>query len=49
VLGLFHAVPGARAYRRLLATEAVRPAAGAEVLARALDLVAEDVGASVAA
>ena len=34
VLGLFHAVPGARAFRRHLATEAVKPGAGAEVLAR---------------
>ena len=41
VLGLFHAVPGARAYRRLLATEAVRPGAGAEIFVRALDLITE--------
>jgi tRNA-dihydrouridine synthase A len=37
--GLFQAVPGARAFRRHLATEAVRPGAGPEVLARALALV----------
>jgi tRNA-dihydrouridine synthase A len=41
VLGLFHAVPGARAFRRHLATEAVKPNAGARVmldaLARVLD------------
>ena len=29
VLGLFHGVPGARAFRRHLATEAVKPGAGA--------------------
>jgi tRNA-dihydrouridine synthase A len=37
--GLFHAVPGARAYRRHLATAAVKPAACADVLAEALALV----------
>jgi tRNA-dihydrouridine synthase A len=36
VLGLFRAVPGARAFRRHLATEAVKPAAGAAVMADAL-------------
>src|SRR5450830_1487571 len=36
VLGLFHAVPGARAFRRHLATEAVKPDAGASVMAAAL-------------
>ena len=39
VLGLFRAVPGARAFRRHLATEAVKPGAGAAVLAEALALV----------
>ena len=39
VLGLFHAVPGARAFRRHLATEAVKPGAGASVMADALALV----------
>jgi tRNA-dihydrouridine synthase A len=39
VLGLFRAVPGARAFRRRLATEAVKPGAGAEVMAGALALV----------
>lgn len=43
MLGLFRAVPGARAFRRHLATEAVRPAAGARVLVEALDLVREGV------
>jgi tRNA-dihydrouridine synthase A len=41
VLGLFHAVPGARAFRRMLATEAVRPGAGVDVFVRALDLITE--------
>jgi tRNA-dihydrouridine synthase A len=37
--GLFQAMPGARAYRRHLATAAVKPVACAEVLAEALALV----------
>ena len=37
--GLFHAVPGARAFRRHLATAAVKPAACATVLAEALAMV----------
>src|SRR5262245_26269952 len=41
VLGLFHGVPGARAFRRHLAIEAVKPGAGAEVLRQALALVAD--------
>ena len=39
VLGLFRAVPGARAFRRHLATEAVKPGAGAAVMADALALI----------
>ncbi len=39
MLGLFRAVPGARAFRRHLATEAVKPGAGAAVMADALALV----------
>jgi tRNA-dihydrouridine synthase A len=39
--GLFHAVPGARAFRRHLATAAVKPGACAEVLAEALALVVD--------
>jgi tRNA-dihydrouridine synthase A len=46
MLGLFHAVPGARAFRRHLSTHAVRPGAGAEVLLDALSHVA-DAPASV--
>ncbi len=39
--GLFHAIPGARAYRRHLATQAVKPGACAAVLAEALALVVD--------
>jgi tRNA-dihydrouridine synthase A len=39
LLGLFHAVPGARAFRRHLATEGVKPGAGPQVLRDALALV----------
>ena len=39
VLGLFRAVPGARAFRRHLATEAIKPGAGGAVMADALALV----------
>jgi tRNA-dihydrouridine synthase A len=38
-LGLFHAVPGARAFRRHLSTQAVKAGAGATVMADALALV----------
>jgi tRNA-dihydrouridine synthase A len=36
MLGLFHGAPGARAWRRILTTEAIRPGAGVEVVERAL-------------
>ena len=36
VLGLFQGIPGARAFRRHLATEAIKPRAGTSVLADAL-------------
>ena len=39
LLGLFRGRPGARSFRRHLATEAVKPAAGAEVLRQALRMV----------
>jgi tRNA-dihydrouridine synthase A len=39
VLGLFHAVPGARAFRRHIAIEAVKPDAGMAVLRDALAMV----------
>jgi tRNA-dihydrouridine synthase A len=41
MLGLFTGVPGARAFRRHLATAAVRPGAGVEVLREALSLIAD--------
>jgi tRNA-dihydrouridine synthase A len=44
LLGLFHAVPGARAFRRHLATEAVKPGAGAQVLRDAFTLVLDRRG-----
>jgi tRNA-dihydrouridine synthase A len=50
--GLFHGIPGARAFRRHLATEAVKPGAGADVLVEALKLVRhapDDVSDSAAA
>ena len=40
MLGLFQGVPGARAFRRLLASEARRPGAGPEVLDAALACIA---------
>jgi tRNA-dihydrouridine synthase A len=49
VLGLFHAVPGARAFRRVLATQAVKPDADAALFARALDLLPEHAARSEAA
>jgi tRNA-dihydrouridine synthase A len=47
--GLFHAVPGARAYRRYLATEAVKPGADASTFAAALALVSDAEPAESAA
>ncbi len=41
VLGLFRAVPGARAFRRHLAIEAVKPGASAAVMADALALLVD--------
>ncbi len=43
MLGLFVGMPGARAWRRHLATEAVKRGAGSEVLRDALKLVSRDV------
>ncbi len=40
VVGLFHRVPGARAFRRHLSIASVKPGAGAEVLRDALSLIA---------
>ena len=39
MLGLFHGWPGARNWRRILTTEAIRPGAGVEVIERALAAV----------
>lgn len=39
MLGLMHGRPGARAFRRILTVEGVRPAAGLEVLDRAVEAV----------
>jgi len=47
ILGLFHAVPGARAFRRQIATEAVKPGANARVIADALAQVL-DTGSNLA-
>jgi len=44
MLGLFRGVPGARAFRRHLATYAVKPGAGTDVLVEALALIGERVG-----
>jgi tRNA-dihydrouridine synthase A len=41
MLGLFRGVPGARAFRRHLATEAVKPGAGVAVLTEALAMVVD--------
>ncbi len=49
LVGAFHGVPGARAFRRHLAEHGTRPGAGVEVLRDALDLVRERLAADVAA
>jgi tRNA-dihydrouridine synthase A len=48
-VGAFHAVPGARAFRRHLAEQGVKPGAGTEVLRDAIALVEERATAAVAA
>ena len=40
-VGAFHAVPGARAFRRHLATQATKPGANAATFVAALDLVGD--------
>jgi tRNA-dihydrouridine synthase A len=45
VLGLFNGMPGARAFRRHLATHATKPGAGVEVIADALAFLPADVPA----
>jgi tRNA-dihydrouridine synthase A len=49
VVGLFHGVPGARAFRRHVAMAAVKPGAGAEVLRDALALIAADTAPAASA
>ncbi len=49
LLGAFHAVPGARAFRRYLAENAGRPDASAQVLRDAIALIREPVAEAVAA
>jgi len=41
LLGLMHGRPGARAFRRILTVEGIRPGAGLEVVDRAVDAVRE--------
>jgi tRNA-dihydrouridine synthase A len=48
-LGAFHAVPGARAFRRHLAENGVKPGAGTEVLRDAIALVDDRAAAAIAA
>ena len=48
LMGAFHKVPGARAFRRHLSRHAVRPGAGVEVLVDALALVSERGGRAAA-
>ncbi len=48
-VGLFHAVPGARLFRRHLATEGVKPGAGAPTFLDALALVRDDTDVQTAA
>jgi tRNA-dihydrouridine synthase A len=48
-VGAFHAVPGARAFRRHLAERGVRPGAGVEVLRDAIALVGDRATAAIAA
>jgi tRNA-dihydrouridine synthase A len=48
-VGAFHAVPGARAFRRHLAENGVRPGASVSVLRDALALVEDRVAAQMAA
>jgi tRNA-dihydrouridine synthase A len=41
MLGLFHARPGARTWRRILTVEGAKPGAGVDVIERGLDALAE--------
>jgi tRNA-dihydrouridine synthase A len=48
-VGAFHAVPGARAFRRHLAEQGVKPGAGVEVLREAIALVEDRASSAIAA
>jgi tRNA-dihydrouridine synthase A len=48
-VGAFHGVPGARAFRRHLAENGVKPGAGVDVLRDAIALVEDRVEAPIAA
>ena len=48
-VGAFHAVPGARAFRRHLAEQGVKPGAGVEVLRDAIALVQDSASTAIAA
>jgi tRNA-dihydrouridine synthase A len=48
-VGLFHAVPGARLFRRHLATQGIKPGAGAQTFLDALALVRDETDARTAA
>jgi tRNA-dihydrouridine synthase A len=48
-VGAFHGVPGARAFRRHLAENGVKPGAGGNVLRDAIALVEDRVEAPIAA
>jgi tRNA-dihydrouridine synthase A len=41
MLGLFHGQPGARAWRRILTVEGAKAGAGAQVIERGLEALAE--------
>ncbi|MBO6758891.1 MAG: tRNA dihydrouridine(20/20a) synthase DusA [Roseibium sp.] len=45
MLGLFHGQPGARAWRRILTVEAIKPGAGLDVVEKALGAVSGQVSA----
>ncbi len=49
MLGLFHGMPGARAFRRHLATEGVKPGVGVKVLVEAIDMVRDSASADTVA
>lgn len=48
MLGLMHGLPGARAFRRILTVESIRPGAGIEVLDQAIEAVRDALAASQA-